>query len=205
MNLRKIIIPSILSTDLSKLDETLNELEKVGFEKVHIDIMDGKFVQATALNNGELEKICNSKRKIKFSFHLMTEDINYIPKGCEGDQVFIHIESPANKFLVNASSNFGIAINPESDVPHTNRDILLMSVKPGKGGQAFISDTIDKIKLAKKINPSCKITVDGGITDATAKQCLDAGADYLVIGSYLFSGNSIKERLEEIAKKIIDK
>ena len=192
---------SILS-DTIKAADIVKELDKTKVDFIHLDIMDGKFVDNKSWTYGEIKKIVSYTNK-KLDAHFMVND----PKKYIEDYALLNTEyftfhyetqKDVNE-IINLVKSYGlrvgISINPDTDVevlfPYLNNiDLaLIMSVVPGKSGQGFIEDTPNKISKLKeeitRIESKTLIEVDGGINDETGKLCLIAGADILVSASYI--------------------
>lgn len=211
-----IIAPSLLACDKTKMQEEIALVESLGVEWLHWDIMDGKFVPNTSFSLEDFKKYAKSHH-LKNDVHIMVENPKEIaPLFMEAgaDLVTFHIEAVScpicvGKIVEKLHSNnckVGISIKPKTNIktiiPFLDKIdlVLVMSVEPGKGGQTFINSSLRKIKKLRKIidknHYNCLVEVDGGINDVTGAKCRKAGADVLVAGTYLFSHDDIKERIE---------
>lgn len=205
---------SILSNTLKPLD-IVKELDKTNADAIHIDIMDGKFVDNKTWTTSEIIKLTKYSN-LPLDVHLMVNNPSkYIEDYAmlNTNNITFHYEAvkDVNK-VINEIKDYGlkvgIAVNPDTDVKNiydylSNIDIvLIMSVYPGKSGQVFINETLDKIKELKDyiVNNNLKtlISVDGGINDETGKLCKEAGADILVSASYIH--NDIKNNIDKLKK-----
>lgn len=203
---------SILSNTLKPLD-IVKELDKTNADAIHIDIMDGKFVDNKTWTTSEIIKLTKYSN-LPLDVHLMANNPSkYIEDYAmlNTNDIIFHYEAvkDVNK-VINEIKDYGlkvgIAVNPDTDVKNiydylSNIDIvLIMSVYPGKSGQVFINETLDKIKELKDyiVNNNLKtlISVDGGINDETGKLCKEAGADILVSASYIH--NDIKNNIDKL-------
>ena len=208
---------SILNCDFNNIKFELNRINDSIIKYVHIDIMDGYFVEKNTENLFNMKAICKYTNK-KIDVHLMvkkpkifiTNFLKYNP-----DIISFHIESEENiskniSLIKSHGIKCGIAINPETDIHTLNnylKDIdiiLIMSVVPGKGGQKFVNSTFKKIKSIKekllKINPKIKLEIDGGINNLNSKLLNKSGADILVSGSYLINQKNIKKAAISLLK-----
>lgn len=192
---------SILSSSI-KPQDIVKKLDNTKADFIHVDIMDGKFVENKTWTISEVKKIV-SYSKLPLDVHLMVENPSkYIEDYALLNTSYITFHYEAVKDIdkmINEIKNYGlkvgIAINPETDekvlYPYLSKidQILVMSVHPGKSGQSFIDNTPNKIENLKQeiINQNAKtiISVDGGINDETGKICVDKGVDMLVSASYI--------------------
>lgn len=192
---------SILSSSI-KPQDIVKKLDNTKADYIHVDIMDGKFVENKTWTISEVKKIV-SYSKLPLDVHLMVENPSkYIEDYALLNTSYITFHYEAVKDIdkmINEIKNYGlkvgIAINPETDekvlYPYLTKvdQILVMSVHPGKSGQSFIDNTPNKIDNLKQeiINQNAKtiISVDGGINDETGKLCVDKGVDMLVSASYI--------------------
>lgn len=200
------LAPSILSADFSKLGEELSLVEKNGITMLHIDVMDGMFVPSISLGFPVIESIRRNSKMI-FDVHLMIkEPERYIERFAESgaDIITVHVEACLHlhrtlQQIKQLGKKCGVALNPATPLPvldYVLEDIdmvLLMTVNPGFGGQAFIPAMYEKIRTLReqitKRNLNIDIEVDGGIKVSNTKKALEAGANVLVAGSAVFEGD----------------
>ena len=211
------ISASLLSAR-DNLEKTIEEINNLDIDYIHLDIMDGKFVPNTSYTIEDLDYIVPHHHLIN-DVHIMVENpyevgIEFANHGA--DYVTFHIEATKDEAEVLKIINklhqlkvkVGISIKPNTSVETILKYlplidlILVMSVEPGFGGQKFIESAIDKIKTLRQYidqnNLSCLIEVDGGINNITGQKCKDAGVDILVAGSYIFGHDDIKERIDSL-------
>ncbi len=202
---RKIkIAPSLLSADFSRLGEEIRAVEAAGADVIHVDVMDGHFVPNITIGPLIVEA-CRRVTKLPLDVHLMiTNPELYVADFAKAgaDYITVHVETAfhLNRLVQSIKEHkgvkAGVALNPAT--PLTALDyvlsdvdmVLIMSVNPGFGGQAFIPSALDKIaKLRKRIDElglKTEIEVDGGVKPSNAAEIIKAGADMLVAGSAVF-------------------
>ena len=213
--MRKIFIsPSILSADFARLEQECKSLEKCGADWIHCDVMDGNFV--TNLTFGL--PVVKSIRKcvvLPLDVHLMIDrPERYVAQFAEAGANLITIHAEATddvagclKLIRSCGKQAGISLRPNTPVETLEKYrglfdmILIMSVEPGFGGQAFIESSVEKIRTAKKLFPDVLVEVDGGINKHTAKKVIDAGVDVIVAGSAIMNATDRKIAIAEIRGK----
>ena len=196
------VIPAIIAKDLQELKRKIKLIEPYS-DWVQLDIMDGDFVPNKTWQNPEDLK--SIKTSLKIEAHLMIDDPQrVIKKWLEvAQRVIVHWESRGVKKL-RFTKQMGIALNPETPWQEIEKFIpqlslvLFLTVSPGFGGQKFLNKVLSKIESLQKSFPNLKIEVDGGINPKTGKKCVEAGADILVSGTYIFKSRNVKEAMEKL-------
>jgi len=208
------IYPSILSADFGILKEELKELERSGADGVHIDVMDGHFVNNISFGIPVLKSI-RKYTKMFLDVHLMIQNPEkYIKAFCDAgsDAITFHVEAVNNVLEVisevkKLGIKAGVSIKPATEIPDIKilskiDSILVMSVEPGFGGQKYIESADLKIQELKKIkdmnNLKFEIIVDGGINFDNAMNVKNNGADVLVAGSAVFNANNKFEAIKRL-------
>lgn len=212
--------PSILSCNFSNLQKDLDKTTGTDLKMIHIDVMDGIFVPNISFGFKVIKDI-RDKNDYFFDTHAMiVEPIKYIEefKNSGVDRLTIHYEACENldqtiDKIKDNDMEVGLTFKPATDInliiPYLKKIdlVLVMSVEPGFGGQTFMEDSIEKIKILRAYidenNLDVKIQVDGGIKTTNVEKVIDAGADEIVSGSDVF-GKDIKEQINkyyEIFKK----
>ena len=200
------ISPSILSADFSKLGSEIQNLEKAKADLIHIDVMDGHFVPNITIGPEVINKL-RKYTSLPFDVHLMISPVHdFIKNFAEAGADIITIHPEATNDLVSSiqkiksfNKKVGVSLNPETSVKKVLPVlklidlVLVMSVNPGFGGQKFIKDTLEKVKILRKEIDTKKlktqIEIDGGINFENAIMAKKAGVDILVSGTTIFKEN----------------
>ncbi len=211
-----IIAPSVLSCDFSKIGEEVEMLNKSAAEWIHIDVMDGVFVPNISFGFPVLEAIKKQTTKV-LDVHLMiVQPEKYIETFAKAGAhiISVHYEACPHihrtiQQIKDAGCKAGVVINPGTpvsvlkDIIQDVDLVLIMSVNPGFGGQKFISNAVAKTAEVKKMadlmgKQGLFIEIDGGVTNTNAKALVDAGANVLVAGSYVFQSANPQETIQHL-------
>ena len=206
--MKTIISPSILGGSFSNMEKTISELDQSKAEYIHFDVMDGDFVPNLTFGPQFISNLRTKTKKI-FDVHLMINRVNkflddYIKAGSNIITFHYEINEDLNKLIDKIKQNrikVGIAVKPKTTCEeikkylHLVDQVIIMTVEPGFGGQTFLSDQVYKIesisKYIRENNLNVDIEIDGGVNYETGKLCVDAGANILVAGSFLFKQSSL--------------
>ena len=209
------ISPSILSADFSKLGNEIRSLEKAKADLIHIDVMDGHFVPNITIGPEVINKL-RKYTSLPFDVHLMIAPVdNFIKNFADAGADIITIHPEATNDLVSSiekiksyNKKAGVSLNPETPVDKILNVLelidlaLIMSVNPGFGGQKFMKETLEKVKILRKEidkkNLKTEIEIDGGINFENSKMAKAAGVDILVSGTTIFkeNGGNLKKNIQ---------
>jgi len=215
----KIIAPSILSADFTRLGEEIKHVEHAGADWIHIDVMDGHFVPNITYGPVIVEA-CKRATSLPLDVHLMIEhpDLSipdFIKAGA--DYISVHVEACTHlnrtiQMIKESGVKAGVAINPATPVDSVEwileyvDFILIMSVNPGFGGQSFIPNSLERIRTIKKNildkGLSTLVQIDGGVGKKTIGDISMAGVDSFVAGSAIFGSADYKETIDIFREKI---
>lgn len=213
-----IILPSLLNANTYNIKEQLQILKDKGIDHLHVDVMDGQFVPSQAFGPNTVNDLKNMT-DFKLDVHLMIENSEkHILLYKNADIITVHYESTRHLYrAIQLIKNMGlkacVAINPATSVSMIEEvlpmldQVLVMTINPGVPGEKFIAQTMTKIEklnqLKKEKNYHFNIEVDGNVNKDTINECLKAGANMFVSGSYVFNGSipdNIDSLLEEVKK-----
>lgn len=205
---------SLLSADFSKLEKEIKSVDRY-VDEYHLDVMDGCFVPNLTIGPVVVKSIRKCTKK-PFDVHLMINDpMKYVDAFVDAgaDMITFHYETAdyfeCRDYIRSKKVKVGIAYNPDTDIKFFNSHIdriLIMSVYPGFAGQKFIEDTLEKISDVKERRDkkyfSFEICVDGGVNSETSQKIIEAGADVLVSGSYLFKAKDRRKAIKGLKERV---
>ena len=203
------VSPSLLAADFGNLEKELSAVKESGAEFIHLDVMDGLFVNNISFGIPVIKSL-RAKSDLFFDTHLMIIDpLRYIKAFSDAgsDMITFHFECDSDidetiAAIKKENKKCGISIKPKTEaealLPYLDKidSVLVMSVEPGFGGQSFMPEVLPKIEKIRAWKPDILLSVDGGIDDKTAPLAKKAGADTLVAGSYFFKAQDKSEAVK---------
>ena len=216
--MRNMVSASVLSADMLNLKEEIKRMEKIGIEMLHFDVMDGIFVNNITYGLPILEQVRKTTDLI-LDVHLMIADpLRYVRRfaECGADYISFHIESESDtaetlRAIRESGVKTALAIKPATPAEAVFEYldqldmVLVMTVEPGFGGQNFIPETVEKVRIIRErissMGLDIRVEVDGGINDVTSDCVINAGADTLVSGSYLFKAENMAEAAGKLRRE----
>lgn len=196
-------------------ENTIKKLNNSNIDYIHLDVMDGEFVDNKTLDFNRLRNYFYHNKK-NIDVHLMVKNVKLYTELyslLNPKYIIFHLEVGNTLELINYIKNknikVGLAINPNTNInklkPFLDKIdlVLVMSVIPGKGGQSFIESSLDKIKQIRKLNSNIIISVDGGINNTNIQKIKEAGASMCVVGSYITNNDELLKinELQNIIKE----
>ena len=215
----KVIAPSILSADFSRLGDEIKAVESAGADWIHADIMDGHFVPNITFGPMIVESV-RRVTSLPIDVHLMIENPNdYIPAFAKAGASLISVQAEASihlnrsvQLIRECGARPGVVLNPSTPVQtlewiidHVDY-VLIMSVNPGFGGQAFIKNSLEKVRALRQLiqqkNLKTLIEIDGGVNEETITDIAAAGVDVFVAGSAIFGSRDYQTTINAFRQKI---
>jgi len=219
------LAPSILAADFARLGEQVGEAERAGADRIHVDVMDGRFVPNLSMGAPVVQSLRRITR-LSLETHMMVSDPDFLLDEfveAGSDSFLVHWEGNHNlhrtvQRIKAVGKRAGVVINPatpaavlEEILPDLDQ-VLVMTVNPGFGHQHFIPSTLPKLRrvarMIEQINPACELEVDGGIDETTAPLAVAEGANVLVAGTSVFGSNktvavameALREAISQVAQ-----
>ncbi len=204
------IAPSLLSCDFARIGEEVRAIEAAGADLLHVDVMDAHFVPNLTIGPPVVAAIKKVATKPLDCHLMMTDPQRYIADFAKAGAGYLTIHVEANAPITQTLADIrkagvkpGLVLNPDTDIAAAEEwlgqidMLLIMSVWPGFGGQKFIAKVLETVRKARKLAPQLDIEIDGGINAETVKEAVAAGANVIVAGSYVFSGD-YRQRIQSL-------
>jgi ribulose-phosphate 3-epimerase len=216
--LKAWIGPSILNADLSNLAHECNDLLNCGADYLHLDVMDGHFVNNLTFGHPVVKCLRKHVPKSFFDMHMMVaEPEKWIQDlaDCGADQYTFHYESTTTpdkciRKIKESGMRVGLAIRPDTPVEKIMpfiQDIdmaLIMTVQPGKGGQPFMGDMLEKVRFLREKFPQLDIEVDGGVGPSNILECASYGANMIVSGTAIINSKNRQETIMSMKSVVVE-
>lgn len=212
------IAPSILAADFTRLGEQVHDAEVAGANRIHIDVMDGRFVPNISMGPLVVEAV-RRVTALPLDVHLMIVEPDHLLEAFSkagASRILVHWEACPNlhrtlSAIKALGCEAGIAINPHtpalflSEVIHLTSGVIVMTVNPGFGGQSLLPETLPKITAVRALfaGRDADVIVDGGVNVETASRVIEAGANVLVVGNSVFHNDfTVQEGMERIHRAV---
>lgn len=212
-----LIAPSLLASDFGNLQREVTMINESEADWIHIDIMDGMFVPNLSMGIPVVEAIQRHAKKTMDVHLMIVEPSRYFDafRNAGADIITVHIEACPHlsrdiQAIKALGAKAGVAVNPATPIAHLENCIVdadlvnLMSVNPGYGGQQFIESTYEKVRQTRDLiaasGSKALIEIDGGVNLGNAKALIDAGADVLVAGHFVFSAEDPRDVIRELKR-----
>lgn len=208
-----LVAPSLLACDFGRVHQEIDRCQSAGADLLHLDFMDGQFVPNLSFGFPITAAVAKQFPNFQLDVHLMVETPDtYLERLAELNvsQVSVHWETCPHlhrtlQTIRTLGMRAGVAFNPHTPLEGLEHvhdlvdNIIIMTVNPGFGGQKFLTSALPKIRQARQLvngwGSEVTVCVDGGVNAQTGRQCVEAGADLLVAGSYLFGASDMKQAL----------
>jgi len=209
------IAPSILAADFSRLGEDVARVKEAGADMIHVDVMDAHFVPNLTIGPVVVEGLRRATDMFLDCHLMITDPADYVEPfhRAGADAITFHIEVMGEPLelidrIRSLGMQAGLSLNPSTPIENVLAfadkvdRILVMSVNPGFGGQKFIPEAVERVARLRRADDSLDISVDGGINSVTGPKVVEAGANILVAGTYIFGSADVRAAIESLRKGI---